>query len=189
MIVRAAVLLLSGLFLSFAAHAQEWVWAPDFEVGDTIPAIAAPDQNGDVKTLSDLAGEKGLVLVLSRSFDWCPYCIAQLQKLVDVAPQFAELGVTVAAMTYDSQDILKAAEEDYSVNFPLLQDIDVKHVTALGILNEQYEPGQRAYGIPEPGIFLLSPDGTIRFKFADQDYRMRPDFSLVLQAATSLLGI
>ncbi|MDP3518353.1 MAG: peroxiredoxin family protein [Pseudohongiella sp.] len=184
--IRSALLFVSALLLSASAFAQDWVWAPDFEVGDTIPPIEAPDQNGDVKTLADLMGEKGLVLVLSRSFDWCPYCIAQLEKLVDVAPEFAALGVSVAAMTYDSQDILKGAEEDYAVTFPLLQDVNVKHVTALGILNKQYEPGQRAYGIPEPGIFLLSADGTIRFKFADQDYRMRPDFSLVLQAATSL---
>jgi len=168
------------------ASAQDWVWAPDFEVGDTIPLINAPDQNGVAKTLADLTGEKGLVLVLSRSFDWCPYCIAQLQQLVEATPEFAAMGVSVATMTYDSLDILKAAEEDYAVNFPMLRDEDVKHVSALGILNEQYQPGQRAYGIPEPGIFLISADGIIRFKFAEQDYRLRPDFSLVLEAASGL---
>lgn len=184
--IRSVILFVSALVLSVSALAQDWVWAPDFEVGDTIPSIEAPDQNGDVQTLAQLTGEKGLVLVLSRSFDWCPYCIAQLEKLVDVAPEFAALGVTVVAMTYDSQEVLKGAEVDYAVTFPLLQDVDVKHVSALGILNKQYEPGQRAYGIPEPGIFLLSADGTIHFKFAEQDYRMRPDFALVLEAAAKL---
>jgi peroxiredoxin len=180
------MLLMVSATASAAAVAQDWVWAPDFAVGDTIPHINAPDQNGDAKTLADLTGEKGLLLVLSRSFDWCPYCIAQLQQLVEVMPEFAEMGVSVATMTYDSLDILKAAEEDYSVNFPMLRDEDVKHVSAFGILNQQYQPGQRAYGIPEPGIFLISADGIIRFKFAEQDYRMRPDFSLVLEAASGL---
>ena len=168
------------------ASAQDWVWEPDFEVGDAIVPIDAPDQNGNAKTLAELTGEKGLVLVLSRSFDWCPYCIAQLQQLVEVAPELAAMGISVATMTYDSLEILKAAEEDYSVNFPMLRDEDVKQVSALGILNQQYQPGQRAYGIPEPGIFLVSADGIIRFKFAEQDYRMRPDFSLVLEAASGL---
>jgi peroxiredoxin len=168
------------------ASAQDWVWAPDFEVGDPIVPINAPDQNGQPRTLAELSGEKGLVLVLSRSFDWCPYCIAQLQQLVEVTPEFAAMGISVATMTYDSLDILKAAEEDYSVSFPMLRDEDVKHVSALGILNQQYQPGQRAYGIPEPGIFLVSADGIIRFKFAEQDYRMRPDFGLVLEAASGL---
>jgi peroxiredoxin len=180
------VLLMVSATASAAAAAQDWVWAPDFEVGDTIPLINAPDQNGVAKTLADLTGEKGLVLVLSRSFDWCPYCIAQLQQLVEAMPEFAEMGVSVATMTYDSLDILKAAEEDYSVNFPMLRDEDIKHVSAFGILNQQYQPGQRAYGIPEPGIFLISAEGIIRFKFAEQDYRLRPDFSLVLEAASGL---
>jgi peroxiredoxin len=184
--MKKAFMLMMLLMVSATAVAQDWVWAPDFEVGDTIPLINAPDQNGDAKTLADLTGEKGLVLVLSRSFDWCPYCIAQLQQLVEVMPEFAAMGVSVATMTYDSLDILKAAEEDYAVNFPMLRDEDVKHVSAFGILNHQYQPGQRAYGIPEPGIFLISADGIIRFKFAEQDYRIRPDFSLVLEAASGL---
>lgn len=172
--------------LSAVSVAQDWVWAPDFEVGDKLPEISAPDQNGSVKTLADLSGEAGMVLVLSRSFDWCPFCISQLQQLVDVAPQFEALGISVATMTYDSLEILKAAEEDYEVDFVMLRDEDTRHVSALGILNTQYEPGHRAYGIPEPGIFLVSADGTIQFKFAEQDYRVRPDFSLVLEAAAKL---
>jgi peroxiredoxin len=68
----------------------------------------------------------------------------------------------------------------------MLRDEDIKHVSEFGILNQQYQPGQRAYGIPEPGIFLISAEGIIRFKFAEQDYRLRPDFSLVLEAASGL---
>ena len=109
-----------------------------------------------------------------------------MSYLQPVITEFAAMGISVATMTYDSLDILKAAEEDYSVSFPMLRDEDVKHVSALGILNQQYQPGQRAYGIPAPGIFLVSADGIIRFKFAEQDYRMRPDFSLVLEAASAL---
>ena len=70
--------------------------------------------------------------------------------------------------------------------FPLLRDEDTTHVTALGILNTEYEPGSRAYGIPYPGIFLLSPDGAVLAKFAEEDYRNRPDFDYVLEAARGL---
>lgn len=79
-----------------------------------------------------------------------------------------------------------AGEEDYSVSFPMLRHEDVTQVTEFGILNQQYQPGQRAYGIPEPRIFLVNANGIIRFKFAEQDYRMRPDFNLVLEAASGL---
>ena len=52
------------------AVAQEFVWAPDFPVGSTIPEFAAQDQDGNLQTFQDLVGEKGLLFMLSRSFDW-----------------------------------------------------------------------------------------------------------------------
>lgn len=52
------------------AQEQDFVWAPDFPVGSQIISISAPDQNGDIKTFDDLTGEKGLLFMLSRSFDW-----------------------------------------------------------------------------------------------------------------------
>ena len=50
--------------------AQDFDWAPDLPVGSTIPVLEAPDQNGNIQTLATLAGEKGIVLMFSRSFDW-----------------------------------------------------------------------------------------------------------------------
>lgn len=52
------------------ATAQEFVWAPDFPVGATLPVISAPDQDGNLRTFDDLKGEKGMLFMLSRSFDW-----------------------------------------------------------------------------------------------------------------------
>lgn len=174
------------MVFSASTQAQEFVWAPEFPVGSKLPPINAPDQNGNPLSLSDLSGPNGLVLVLSRSFDWCPYCIAQLQDLVEVAPEFKEIGLGVATMTYDSFEHLQAAESDYGTTFPMLRDEETRHFSAMGILNTEYEPGSRAYGIPYPGIFLLRPDGTIHAKFAEEDYRVRPAFDLVMEAAQTL---
>lgn len=186
-LVRSLVSVLAlSVLLSPAVQAQEFVWAPELPVGKAVPPISALDQSGNLRTLQEITGEKGLVLVLSRSFDWCPYCITQLQQLVDVADQFAAMGVNVATMTYDPVATLAEAADEHEVTFPLLFDENVTHVNAMGILNTQYEPGHRAYGIPYPGIFLLDANGVVRFKFAEEDYRLRPDFSLVLEAAGKL---
>ncbi len=178
--------LLSCVLGTSTATAQDFVWAPTLPVGASLPAIDAVDQNGQRHTFADLTGEKGLVLVLSRSFDWCPYCIAQLERLVTVQAQFAALGINVAAMTYDPVATLMEAQEEYGATFPLLYDEGNTHVKAMSILNTQYSPGERAYGIPYPGIFLLDAQGVIRAKLAEQDYKLRPEFSLVLEAAAAL---
>src|SRR5271167_4345235 len=40
------------------------------EPGERIPEFALPDENGVVRSLADLAGPEGLLLVFHRSADW-----------------------------------------------------------------------------------------------------------------------
>ncbi len=89
-------------------------------------------------------------------------------------------------MTYDSIETLKIAEGDFGVEFTMLHDEAIKHVNAYGIRNPDPEPDSFAYGIPQPGIMLISPDGTILKKFAEENFRERPDLSYVLEAAAQL---
>lgn len=66
-----SILLTAGLFgFSLNALAQDFVWAPDFPVGSTLPEISAQDQDGVVRTFDELVGENGMLFMLSRSFDW-----------------------------------------------------------------------------------------------------------------------
>ena len=62
--------LVLALFLSGAAFAQDFDWAPDFPAGTALPTISAEDQNGEVRTFGDLVGGNGMLFMLSRSFDW-----------------------------------------------------------------------------------------------------------------------
>ena len=107
-------------------------------------------------------------------------------QLIDISDQFEAMGINVAAITYDSVELLKTVQEDQDAQFPLLHDEDVTHVNAFGIRNLDYEPGHRVYGIPYPGIFLISPDGIIKHKLAEARYQDRPDFTDVLEAAASM---
>ena len=40
------------------------------EIGDKVPAFTLPDQHGKSRSLSELMGVNGLLLVFSRSADW-----------------------------------------------------------------------------------------------------------------------
>lgn len=181
-----AVLGLALFGVALPIQAQDFVWAPSLPVGASIPALKAPDQHGDLRSTADLMGPKGMLLMFSRSFDWCPYCKRQLSQLVGVADQFEALGLSIVAITYDPVELLAEVAEDEAIGFTLLHDPDVTHVKSFGILNTQYEPGDRAYGIPYPGIFLVDPQGVIRHKLAEEDYRIRPDFADVLAAAAQM---
>ena len=169
-----------------SSSAQEFNWAPDLPVGASIPMLEAPDQNGIVQNLASLSGEKGLVLVFNRSFDWCPYCKAQLAGLEQASAGLEAAGLKIATITYDPVETLKLVEEDLSLTFALLHDEEIKHVNAFNIRNMDYNPGDFAYGVPQPGIMLVSPQGVILGKFAEENFRVRPDWSDVINAANDL---
>ncbi len=100
--------------------------------------------------------------------------------------QIETLGFNIALMTYDSVETLKIAEEDFGVGFTLLHDEDIKHFDAFGVRNPDPAPDHFAYGISLPGIMLISPEGTILRKFAEEDFRIRPDLSNVIEAFSEL---
>ncbi len=107
-------------------------------------------------------------------------------QLAEWQERFAAIGVNVAGMTYDDLAILKDFHGAQQLTYPLLRDVDAKHMIAYGVLNEQYQPGDRGYGIPHPGILFIRPGGEIALKFAVPGYRSRPPLEEVLKAIEGL---
>lgn len=101
--------------------------------------------------------------------------------------KFEGLGVNVAGMTYDSLDVLSSFHAEQELQYPLLRDENAKHVNALGIRNEDYAQGHRAFGIPHPGILFIGSDGTIKAKYAVPGYRRRPPFEALLADIEALV--
>jgi hypothetical protein len=56
----------------YAKHVQATNdrYATGPEAGERIPAFSLPDQSGESKSLPDLSGPNGLLLVFHRSADW-----------------------------------------------------------------------------------------------------------------------
>jgi peroxiredoxin len=77
----------------------------------------------------------------------------QLQKNLAA---FHEAGIEVVALTYDDPSLQQLFIDKNGIEYAFLSDIDAYSVKALGILNEGYEPGDGAYGIPHPFICFAS---------------------------------
>jgi peroxiredoxin Q/BCP len=109
-------------------------------------------------------------------------------KLNDIRDQFEAIGVGVVGMTYDKPEIIRQFHEKWEIGYPLLRDVDRQHVEAWGIRNEEYGPGTFAYGVPHPGVALISPEGKILAKWAEAGYRSRADWSEVLDEVRTIVG-
>ena len=109
----------------------------------------------------------------------------QLQKNIQ---DFEKAGINVVALTYDAPDLQQAFIEKNAISYPFLSDVDASTVKSLGILNEKYQPGDDAYGIPHPGIFIVNAELEIVGKIFVEGYEKRVGAQAVLAAAKALLN-
>ncbi len=109
----------------------------------------------------------------------------QLQTLLDA---FHCAGLGVVAITYDAVNVQQKCIDENGITYPFLSDIEAKTVKALGILNEEYSPGDGAYGIPHPGVFVIDADGTVVGKVFVEAYSKRVTAEAVLEYAKSVLN-
>jgi peroxiredoxin len=57
-------------------------------------------------------------------------------------------GVRIAAISYDSPDILAAFAQKHAIGYPLLSDQSSEVIQRFGIFNFNLAPELRAYGVP-----------------------------------------
>ncbi len=96
-------------------------------------------------------------------------------------------GLGLAAISYDSVEILRSFAERRKITFPLLSDHDSSIIKRFGIQNEvDYPLGDRAHGVPYPGTFVTDADGLVRSKLFETKYtdRRTAGSFLVLAGAT-----
>jgi peroxiredoxin len=174
------------LALATGMAAQQMPTLPDVQklgpqVGQPVPDFTLSDQSGHSRTLKSLMGEKGLMLVFSRSADWCPYCKTQLAELQTRSAALKTQGINIAAITYDPVPILADFAKRRAITFALLSDAGSDAIKRYGILNTTVpETNQQAYGIPFPGTFILSPQGVVTARFFEQAYQERNTVGSIL---------
>lgn len=154
-----------------ALYAQEGTKIPGLIAGDHIPPISAQDQSGSLQSFDSLKGKNGLLLLFSRSADWCPFCKLQLMQLQQAKRQFEAKGIHVASITYDSPAILWSFASRKGITYPMLSDPQSQIIRAFGILNP--EGKGFAAGIPYPGMYYIAPNGVIQKRFFEARYSDR----------------
>ena len=102
--------------------------------------------------------------------------------------RFQAAGIGVAALTYDAPDLQRKFIEKFSITYPVLSDVDATSIEALGILDAEYTPGDASYGIPYPGVFVVSPNGAIVGKIFVEGYATRVEAEGVLTYAQERLN-
>jgi len=107
-------------------------------------------------------------------------------QLQEHLAEFEAAGFGVVAMTYDAPEVQDQFVRKHRIGYPLISDVEATSVRALGILNADYPPDHDAYGIPHPGVFVVSPQGVIVGKLFIEAYEARVDAASVLGYARAV---
>jgi len=157
-------------------------------LGLKIPPINALYDGKIIQDLTTLSGESGLVLVINRSLDWCPFCIKQTIQLQEYKKQFETAGINVVIITYDKPILQNEFANKHSIDLPLLSDIKAQTFKSISVLRNDFKPGDKQYGLPYPGMIIIDAKGVIRGKLFIEDYSSRVDSKAVLTYAKDKLS-
>ncbi len=150
------------------------------QVRSMVPGFTLSDQGGRQRSLRSLMGPKGLMLVFSRSVDWCPYCKTQMVEIQGRLEELRRSGLGVAVITYDPVSVLADFSRRRAITFPLLSDPGSAVIRRYGILNTTVDPANELFGYPFPGTFMLDPAGTVTSRFFEPAYQERSTVSSLL---------
>jgi peroxiredoxin len=173
-----------SLLAPAVVHAAPWDVGP--VVGAQTPALHATDLKGAPVAMHDLSGKRGLVLVFFRSAKWCPFCQQQLMDLKAAPAPLTARGYKLAAISYDPTDVLTQFKEKRQIPFPLLSDAGSVTIDAWKLRDMRYKPDSFAWGVPYASIYIISPNGVLDAKLAEQDYKVRPPLSVILSVIDGL---
>jgi peroxiredoxin len=104
--------------------------------------------------------------------------------LQSLLPEQRKKDTVVVALSPDTlEDIVKIipkvqskTNQDFAVT--LLSDAEHKVIDRYGLLNEK--AAQRGRNIPHPTTYVIDKTQTIRWKFTEVDYKIRPPNEMIL---------
>jgi hypothetical protein len=102
---------------------------------------------------------------------------------VELQSQLATLreqGRSLAAISYDPPETLRAFADKHGITFPLLSDSGSAVIKRYGLLNTGAQPGTPAYGVPHPGTFVLNGRGEVMARFFEEAYQTRVTTASIL---------
>lgn len=127
-------------------------------VGTKAPDFTLPDQNGELRKLSDYRGQKVILYFYPK--DMTPGCTKQACGFAELYPQFLEHGAVVLGISKDSVASHKKFEEKYGLPFTLLADTEKEVIQSYDVWKEKKLYGKVSMGVVRT-TYLIDEEGII----------------------------
>ena len=132
------------------------------ETGTLAPEFSLPDQDGEMRSLSDYRGQKVVLYFYPR--DMTSGCTKQACAFGELYPQFQEKGAVVLGVSKDTVASHKKFQEKYDLPFILLSDTEKEVLQAYDVWKEKKNYGKVSMGVVRT-TYLIDEDGVIAKAF------------------------
>lgn len=166
-------------------------------VGDEVPSVTVKNAKGSPVELASLVQQKPTVLVFYRG-SWCPFCSKHTKSLVEIAPELEARGVQLVLVSPDRPEHVAKYVEKLEIPFTVLSDGSAEAIQAFGLAFEvsadtlerykgfgidlEAASGHDHHALPVPAVYLISTDGTVKYRHYDPNYRVRLSNAVLLEA-------
>jgi len=150
----------------------------------TAPPFQLPTQKGELRSLSDYL-QNGPVLLAFHRGTWCPNCRTRFAELAMNAGAYTALGWQVVAVVAQGSTAVRRYVEDKGLPFNILIDSSRDVAKAYGVWQRI---GIDAWNIARPSLFLIEPNGTIRYSFVAGRQDEFPSHDEILEQMTFVEG-
>ena len=160
------------------------------KAGDQAPTFELPDGDGMLWRSADLLRSGPLAIAFYRG-RWCAYCNAQLTALQEIHGQIAAAGISLVAVSPQTQKHTYLTRDMHQLRFPVLSDQGNQVARKFGLvyrvaaeLQATYESimtklpgynGDPSWELPLAATYLVQQDGKISYARIDVDWRRRPE--------------
>ncbi|MBA3520753.1 MAG: AhpC/TSA family protein [Rhizobiales bacterium] len=156
------------------------------------PSLSFPLAGGGRWSIEDERPENFTLILFYRGLH-CPICKRQLTDLESKLSKFAELGVTVVAVSTDTKERAETAKSEWGLSrLRVGYGVSLDTARSWGLYVSAGK-GKTSTGVDEPpffaepGMFLVKPDGTLYFASIQTMPFARPQLSEVLGAIEFVL--
>lgn len=131
-------------------------------IGSKAPNFTLPDQNGEMRSLSDYKGQKVILYFYPK--DMTAGCTKQACAFSQLYPQFRKKGAVILGVSKDTVASHKRFGEKHGLPFILLSDTEKEVIQAYDVWKEKKLYGKVSYGVVRT-TYLIDEDGVIERAF------------------------
>lgn len=149
--------------------------------GEMFPEISLASAKHEPVNLGGENTEGKWQMIVVYRGKHCPICARYLKGLEALIPEFDDQNIEVIAISGDGEGKAKDFVEENGLHFPVGYDLSIDQMQQMGLyISDPRSSKETDRPFPEPGLFVVRPDGKLQITDISNAPFSRPDLKGIL---------